>query len=179
MLAQTKVFPKVLSFNQAKYYIFSLVFIGLSVLTPAIFHQFNLVGAKFLPMHIFVILAGLLFGWRAGLLVGVLSPLMSYGLTHMPALTILPEIVLELGVYGLIAGTLMEKKLNIWISLLSAMVLGRLARLLFVLFSGLETNPSDYFIIGWPGVVLQLVLIPIVVYLLQKFFFKKNNEKTV
>lgn len=177
MAIQTKAFPRVLSFSQAKFYIFSLVFTGLSVLTPTIFHQFNLAGPRFLPMHIFVILAGLLFGWRAGLLVGVLSPLMSYGLTRMPAMAILPEVVLELGVYGLIAGLLAERKINIWISLLSAMILGRLARVLFVLISDSETSPLNYFQLGWPGMVLQLALIPLIVYLLQKFFFK--NGKTI
>ena len=179
MISQVKALPKVLIFSEIRYYIFSLAFAGLSVLTPAIFHQFNLAGAKFLPMHIFVLLAGLLFGWRAGLLVGTLSPLISYGLTQMPALNILPEIIMELGTYGLVTGLLREKKLNIWISLLSAMVLGRLARLLFVLISESETNLLNYLQMGWPGVVLQLALIPLAVYLLQKFFFKKNNEKTI
>src|SRR3989338_8904233 len=104
MFAQTKGLPKVLTFSQVKYYIFSAVFVGLAVVTPAIFHQFNLAGPKFLPMHIFVMLAGLLFGWRTGMLVGLLSPLMSYSITHMPPMAILPETVLELTVYGLTAG---------------------------------------------------------------------------
>ena len=57
MFTQTKVLPKVLTFSQVKYYIFSAVFVGLAVATPAIFHQFNFAGPRFLPMHIFVRLA--------------------------------------------------------------------------------------------------------------------------
>ncbi len=177
MFTQTKTLPRVLTFSEARYYIFSLVFIGLAVAAPSVFHQFNLAGAKFLPMHIFVLVAGLLFGWRTGVLVGVLSPLMSYGITHMPSMVILPEVVLELGIYGLAAGLLREKRLNIWAALLGAMVIGRLARLLFVLGFGLKTDPLYYFQISLPGILLQLALIPVAVYLLQKFFFK--NEKTI
>ena len=177
MFTQTKTLPRVLTFSEAKYYIFSLVFVGLAVATPSIFHQFNMAGAKFLPMHIFVLIAGLLFGWRTGVLVGVLSPLMSYGITHMPPMVILPEIILELGVYGFAAGLIREKRLNICVALLGAMIIGRLARLLFVLGFGLGTDPLYYFQISLPGILLQIALIPIAVYLLQRFFFK--NEKTI
>ena len=174
MFAQTKGLPKVLTFSQVKYYIFSAVFVGLAIVTPTIFHQFNLAGPKFLPMHIFVLIAGLLFGWRTGLLVGLLSPLMSYGITHLPPLAILPETILELAVYGLAAGLLREKGLNIWVALLGAMILGRLARLLFVLTFGLHTNFWQYLQISWPGIVLQLSLIPIIIYILQKFVLGKR-----
>jgi len=176
MFAQTKVLPRILTLSQVKYYIFSAVFTGLAVVTPTIFHQFNLAGPTFLPMHIFVLIAGLLFGWRTGLLVGLLSPLMSYSITHMPPLAILPETILELGVYGLAIGLLRERNLNIWVSLISAMVLGRLARLVFVLVFGLHTNFLQYLQMSWPGIALQLVLIPAVIYLLQKFLFKKDGK---
>lgn len=177
MFTQTKALPRVLTFIQVKYYIFSAVFVGLAVVTPTIFHQFNLAGPKFLPMHIFVLLAGILFGWRTGLLVGLLSPLMSYGLTHMPPMAILPETILELAVYGLTIGLLREKNLNIWGALLGAMILGRLARLAFILAFGLHTDFSKYLQMSWPGIILQLALIPVIIYLLQKYLFKKSETK--
>ncbi|KKT76826.1 MAG: hypothetical protein UW73_C0036G0005 [Microgenomates group bacterium GW2011_GWB1_44_8] len=177
MFTQTKVLPKVLTFSTIKYYIFSAVFVGLAVATPTIFHQFNLAGPRFLPMHIFVLIAGLLFGWRTGLLVGLLSPLMSYSITHMPPMAILPETVLELSIYGLAIGLLRERNLNIWVSLISAMVLGRLARLVFVLAFGLHTNFWQYLQMSWPGIVLQLALIPAVIYLLQRFLFNKSETR--
>lgn len=177
MTTQTKALPKVLTLSQAKYYIFSAIFVGLAVLTPTIFHQFNLAGPKFLPMHIFVLLAGLLFGWRTGLLVGLLSPLMSYGITHLPPMAILPETTLELAVYGLAIGLLRERGLNIWATLISAMILGRFARLAFVLAFGLHTNFWQYLQMSWPGIILQLALIPAIIYLLRKFLFKKGETK--
>ncbi len=175
MFTQTKALPRILTFSEVKYYIFSAVFVGLAVITPTIFHQFHLAGPTFLPMHIFVLLAGILFGWRTGLLVGLLSPLMSYSITHMPPMAILPETMLELAVYGLAIGLLRERGLNILVALLGAMILGRLARLVFVLGLGLQTNPLQYFQMSWPGIVLQLALIPIVICLLQKFVLPKNG----
>ena len=177
MFTQTKVLPKVLTFSQVKYYIFSAVFVGLAVATPTIFHQFNLAGPTFLPMHIFVMLAGLLFGWRTGVLVGLLSPLMSYGITHLPPMAILPETILELAVYGLAAGLLREKSFNVWFALLGAMILGRLARLAFIIAAGSEANPWMFIQMSWPGIVLQLALIPAVVYFLQRFLFKKSEPR--
>ncbi len=177
MLTQTKVLPRVLIFSEVKYYIFSAVFVGLAVGVPWILHQFHLAGPTFLPIHFFVMFAGFLFGWRTGVLVGILSPLMSYSLTFMPPAAILSETVLELAVYGLTIGLLREKGLNIWVALIGAMVLGRLARLLFVLAVGLKTNPLDYFQMSMPGIVLQIILIPFVIYLLQMFLFKKGETK--
>lgn len=177
--SQTKTLPKILSFTEIKCYIFSLTFVSLAVFVPWLCHQFHLAGPKFLPMHFFVMIAGFLFGWRTGLLVGFLSPLMSYGITHLPSIVILPEVVLELAFYGLIVGILREKKANIWIALLGAMIFGRLVRLLFVFVFGLTTNPLEYFLISWPGVLLQLALIPFFIFILQKFILGRENEKRV
>jgi len=170
MFAQTKILPKVLTFSQTKYYLFSLTFVGLAAGVPWLLHQFTLAGPKFLPMHFFVMFAGLLFGWRTGLLVGALSPLASFGLTHMPVMALLPQIVLELAVYGFVAGFLRERGLNVWVSLVSAMVLGRLARLAL-------SSDLSFMQASTPGMVLQLALIPVVIYLLQKFLFKKSETK--
>ncbi len=174
MFAQTKALPKVLTFSEIKYYIFSAAFVGSAVFVPWLAHQFHLAGPIFLPMHFFVMFAGFLFGWRTGLMVGVISPLMSYSLTQMPPAAILSETVLELTVYGLAIGLLRERGLNIWVALLGAMILGRLARLSFVLGLGLETNPFHYFQISWPGIVLQIALVPLIIYFLQKFVFAKR-----
>ena len=175
MSIQIKALPKILTFSEAKYYVFSAVFVSSAVFFPWLAHQFNMAGAKFLPMHFFVMFAGFLFGWRTGLLVGLLSPIMSYSITQMPGMAILPEVTLELAIYGLAIGILRERNMSILVSLTGAMLLGRLARWAFVLALGLQTNPLNYFRIGLPGTILQLALIPVVVYFLQKFVFKKNE----
>jgi len=165
--ALTTVPFRVLKFSDARLYAIASAFIALDVLVPwACHHVHPLAGPTFLPMHIFVILAGLLFGWRAGLLVGLFTPLISFGVSGMPVLAILPRITVELGAYGL-AGGFLRGKLNLGIlwALLGAMFLGRLALgLAVLLFSWGEANPLLYVWLvigqGWPGMLIQLIIIP-------------------
>lgn len=189
-ISKPQPFPVVLRYTDIRSYVFTLVFVLLDVLAPWVCHQFHLAGPTFLPMHIFVLLAGLLFGWRAGLIVGFLTPLTSYAISGMPVLRILPQIVVELSTYGLVAGILREKlNLRVIWSLIGAMISGRLVLCLAVLsvslivgesYSplGLEANP---FIVvwaviklGWPGIVIQLASIPIVIWLVGKFAAQKS-----
>lgn len=168
MLTQSAIFkvrPYILTFTDAKLYIFSVVFTALNVFLPYLTHQFNLAGPVFLPIHFFALIAGLVFGWRAGLLVGFFSPLVSFSLSGMPVLAIFPLITLEITTYGFVAGFLREKvKVNIWIAFLGALIAGRLMLLLAGSFLLIDKSSIDYLIyalkLGWPGILLQLALIP-------------------
>jgi len=185
-------FPMVLKYRDVRSYVLTAAFVSLAVLLPWVFHQFHLAGPTFLPMHIFVLMAGLLFGWRAGVIVGLFTPLASYAVSGMPVLSILPQIAVELSVYGLVAGVLREKYSlrPIW-SLLGAMIGGRLALSLALLLIylvagesysplGLETSPfaSLWSVIeqGWPGIAIQLASIPAIVWLAGKFAAKDSQE---
>ena len=185
------LFPKVLTFTDLRSYLFSAAFILLAVAAPWAFHQYHLAGPTFLPMHIFVLLAGLMFGWRAGLAVGLFTPLVSHAITGMPVLAILPQILIELSVYGLVAGLLREK-LNlrtVW-SLAGAMIAGRLALVLAVavlslfgaVYSPLGAEAGPLAVAwsavrqGWPGILMQLIFIPLVVILLGKWLAHEKPE---
>jgi hypothetical protein len=160
------------------------LFVALSVATPWVFHQFHLAGATFLPMHIFVLAAGLLFGWQVGLSVGLITPLISYAISGMPGLQVLPQVIVELSVYGLAAGLLREKlNLRVAWALIGAMAAGRLALLLAAsiayLLAGEAYSPlgtySNPLLATWatikqgaPGIALQLALIPGAIWLLSK-----------
>ena len=191
-ISKPQPFPVVLKYNDIRSYALTAVFVLAAVLVPWIFHQFHLAGPTFLPMHIFVLIGGLVFGWRAGLIIGLLTPLASYAVSGMPVLRLLPQIVIELSAYGLIAGILREKYnlRAIW-ALLGAMIGGRLALLLALLtiyfvagesYSplGLETNPFVAFwsVIeqGWPGIVVQMVSIPVIIWLAGKVTAKNIRE---
>ncbi len=180
-VARARLPEMVLKYTDVRSYVLTLVFVSLSVLTPWAFHQFHLAGPTFLPMHLFVLTAGLVFGWRAGLIVGSLTPLASYVVSGMPGVAVLPQIIIELSVYGMVAGLLREKfNLRISWALLGAMVAGRLAMLLAVLavylvigrvFSPLGPEASPFLAVwaavklGWPGLVIQLASIPLIVWM--------------
>lgn len=158
--------------------VLSGLFIAFGVILPMIFHQFNMGGPAFLPMHIPVLIAGLFLGGTEGLMVGFITPIISSVLTGMPpAFPMLPIMMFELATYGFLAGTFAHKmKLNIYISLILSMIGGRIAAGIVVLvlaqFFGFQGAPIPFVqaavITGLPGILIQLVFVPIVVKLLNK-----------
>lgn len=168
--------PLSLRLSDIRTYLVIAAFVVLSVLTPWAFHQYPTAGPTFLPMHLFIFVAALAGGWQAGAIVGLLTPLASFAISGMPPATILPQLVVEVTAYGLIAGLLRQKyNLNIVWSLLGAMVGGRLA-LLVAVFAVQAVTGHVYSPLGpsatpltavwntatqsWPGLLVQLAVIP-------------------
>ncbi len=133
----------------------------------------------FSPMHFPVLIAGLVIGPVEGLVCGLLTPALSYVINQLP-----PNgpfaMMAELGVYGLITGLCMktfgkEKGiLKIYISLIIAMIIGRIAGGLvtaFILNAGeysFSAWISAYFVGTAPAIIADLILIPIIVRALQR-----------
>jgi hypothetical protein len=173
----TRTLPLSLRFTDVRTYLIIAAFVVLSVLTPWLFHRFPTAGPTYLPMHFFVFVAALAGGWQAGAIVGLLTPFASYAVSGMPALTILPQIAVEVTAYGIIAGLLRQKfNLKVFWSLLGAMVAGRLALLVAVVIVQAITGhvysplgPSatplnavwDTIARSWPGLLAQIILIPV------------------
>ncbi|OGO07198.1 MAG: hypothetical protein A2Y92_05080, partial [Chloroflexi bacterium RBG_13_57_8] len=133
--------PFTLKLTDTRAYATIAVFTALSVLAPWGFHQCHIAGATFLPMHFFVFVAALAGGWQAGAIVGLLTPFASYATSGMPALTVLPQVAIEVTAYGLIAGLLRQKfGLKVGWSLLGAMAGGRLALLIAVVLVQVVTG---------------------------------------
>lgn len=154
-------------------------FVGLGVLIPMIFHMVNMGGPVFLPMHIPVLLAGFILGGRYGFLVGLITPIISSVITGMPPMIpILPIMVVELSLYGLISGILFNKvKLNTLLSLVLSMICGRAGGFLTVyimanILGFKKLNAVMWIktglVTGIPGIVIQLILIPTLLHILSK-----------
>lgn len=177
-----KALPKpVVKINNIELVNFSVLLVALAVALPWLTHQFYLAGQIFLPMHLFVFVAALLLGWRAGLMVGLLTPLVSFTVSGMPLPPVLPQIIIELATYGLVAGFCREKlKLNLYFSLIGGMIIGRLvlglsAWILGTAIFGPFVQIWQVIKIGWPGILIQLALVPLIVVLLKKYLGKNNN----
>lgn len=177
--------PLSINFTDIRTYGIIATFVFLSVLTPWAFHQFHLAGATYLPMHFFIFAAALTCGWQAGVIVGLLTPFASYLVTGMPAATVLPQIAIEVTVYGLLAGLLRQKfNLRVGWALLGAMVGGRIALLAAVVFiqlitgkvySPLGPDTTTYSAVwhtiaqSWPGMLALIVLIPTAFWAVGRF----------
>lgn len=166
------------------------MFLALGLVLPFLTGQIPSVGSMLLPMHIPVLLCGFLCGWQYGLAVGLVVPLFRSVLFGMPPM--MPTAVcmaFELAAYGLVSGWIYEKTagwrnkvMRIFPALLSAMVLGRMVwGIVSVILYGVQGNAFSWqlFVGGAllnaiPGIVLQLVIIPAVVILLERASIMKE-----
>jgi len=157
--------------------ILSAMFVAFGVLLPILTANIPEIGMMLLPMHIPVMLAGLILGYRYGLLVGIIVPLLRSFIFGMPVFMPMGiSMAFELGTYGLVIGlmyALSEHKniVSLYVSMIVAMIIGRIVWgiAMFVLVvsinGGMFTLNAFWmgaFVNAVPGIVLQLVLIPIV-----------------
>jgi hypothetical protein len=166
---------KVLSQPKVKTLSFIALFTVLAVAIPVVAHYFagSAAGRLFLPIHLFVFVAALLLGWRSGLAVGILTPLISFSFTGMPMAAVLPLVILELALYGILAGYFHKTRgWNVLYSLLGAMFLGRLALWAFIAILPIKMSASAYVLsalqAGLIGIAIQLLLIPLIYKTLKK-----------
>ncbi len=162
--------------------------IALCYVLPFLTGNIPQIGNMLCPMHIPVLLCGYICGPFYGLMTGVISPLLRSLTIGAPAL--FPNafaMAFELAAYGFFSG-LLYKKLpktlsSMYISLLSAMVIGRLiwgaVRVVVFGFGGSAFGWSAFmagaFTGAIPGIVLQIILIPAIVMTLKKSRLIKNE----
>lgn len=170
---------------------FSSICIALGIILPFLTGQIPEIGSMLLPMHIPVLICGFICGWKYGLLVGLITPLLRSVSFGMPP--IYPTAIamsFELAAYGFISGLLFKivnKKLNfilsVYSTLILALIIGRIVWG-FVRFGigmidktnifSLELFLSGAVISCWPGIIIQLFIIPILLLTLKKLNLLKN-----
>lgn len=178
----------------------SAMFLALALVLPFLTGQIPEIGSMLLPMHLPVLLCGFLCGWQWGLIVGFIAPLLRSLLFGMPPMvsTAIP-MAFELAAYGAFTGLfydwLLHAKLGflgspspqakhtviLYAALIVAMLIGRavwgVAKFAVVsLFtSGVFTLPMFFagaFVTAWPGIVVQLVIIPPIVLAVNRMKLK-------
>ena len=166
--------------KQVKYLVMTALCVALGVVLPVTLHAIPNAGSILLPMHIPVLLCGLVCGPVYGLACGILAPLLSSLITSMPPMAMLPSMICELAVYGLVAGILIRviktryNIANLYLSLLGAMLIGRVVSgaLNSLIFRAgeysLQLWLTGAFVTALPGIAIQLVLLPVLVLALQK-----------
>ena len=156
-----------------------------AVALPELLHLIGIVGGSgsalgeiFLPMHISILLLGLLAGPVAGALAGGLSPIISFALTSMPKENMLPFMVIELFVYGYAAGKLASFDMPCIFKVVLSQLAGRAVKFAAIVLGFYAFNtavtPNSFITslyMGIAGIALQLILIPVIVRLTEK-----NNE---
>jgi len=158
----------------------------MGVVLPLALHGIPLGGRIFLPMHIPALIAGLLLGPAAGLVVGVGSPVLSAAFTGQPTVPYMVPMILELATYGVFAGFLRplvervagarHRTATLLVTLALAMVAGRLVWMAVAValapVVGIQARPLAAALAaigaGWPGMAIQLALIPAIVRAIER-----------
>lgn len=161
--------------------VLAALFLALAFVLPMITGHVPQIGNMLCPMHFPVLLAGFVLGGPWGLALGFIAPLLRSALFGMPPMyPIAISMAFELATYGLVSGLVWHRVKHtlpmMYAALVSAMVAGRLVwgAVRFVL-AGLSGTafPFSAFLSGAlltavPGIIAQLILIPLILSALQK-----------
>ena len=161
--------------------VLAALFLNLGLVLPFFTGNIPAFGAMLLPMHLPVLLCGIILGPRYGALVGLILPITRFFMIGMPplmptAISMTTELAAYGGVIGILYGRLPKTVPYLYASLIGAMLAGRLvwagSR---VLLLGLRDIPFSFelFLAGAfanaiPGIVLQIIFIPTMIYVLKK-----------
>lgn len=160
----------------------SAVFFALGLMLPFFTGQIREIGKMLLPMHIPVMLCGFICGQWYGLIIGFLLPIIRSVAFGMPIFY--PSAIamsFELMTYGFFVGFIYninktKKIFSIYLSLIISMILGRIVwGIVSLILYGIiqKTFTLSFFIAttisnGFPGIILQIILIPIVLKIIDK-----------
>ena len=164
--------------SYVKKLVFTAVCAALCLVLPMAFHSIPNAGSIFLPMHIPVLLCGLICGWPFGFVCGLLGPFIS-SFTGMPPAAVLPSMMVECATYGLVAGLMMKyihtrhNVADLYISMITAMILGRVVAgfakaWVFTPGTGAFAWVTTSLVTGIPGICIKLVVMPAVVLALTR-----------
>lgn len=163
--------------EELKKLIYAALFLALGIVLPFATAQIKEIGDSLLPMHLPVLICGFICSWKYGLAVGLVLPFIRSALFGMPPLY--PQAVwmaLELATYGLVAGLLYKKTGLKYLSLIAAMLFGRVVwGIAKAILLGVADKPfgisafiTGGFVDALPGIILQLILIPVIVRLYER-----------
>lgn len=174
--------------------VLAALFMAIGIILPFFTGQIPQIGRMLLPMHLPVLLCGLICGWQYGGVVGFVLPLLRYGMFGMPA--IFPDgiaMAFELAAYGVLAGFLYSRSrwkcvVALYRALILAMIGGRVVwGVVRVLLTGVAGEAFTWkmfmagaFLNAIPGIVLQLVFIPVLMVALDRagmvHFSRKQSQ---
>lgn len=144
--------------NELKTYLFVFLFVAGNIILPQLCHLIPDGGKMFLPIYFFTLMASYKYGVKVGLMTAVLSPVVNSLFFGMPALAILPAILIKSVVLALAASFVANKTqkvsiVNLLIVVLAYQCVGTLAE--WAMTSSFYVAIQD-FRLGIPGMVLQL-----------------------
>lgn len=172
-----------------KLLVYAALCLALCMVLPFLTGQIPEIGSMLCPMHIPILLCGFICGWPWGLAVGAIAPILRTLIFGMPPMyPTAIAMAFELAAYGAVAGLLYKllprKPWSVFVTLIVAMLLGRLVwGCAMLVLTGIKGNSftlqaflAGAFVKAWPGILLQIVLIPPIVLALNKAGVIENKR---
>jgi riboflavin transporter FmnP len=168
--------------NNIKKLVITALLLALGLVLPFLTGQIQQIGSMLLPMHLPVFLCALICGWEFGVPMALVLPILRSLLFGMPPMyPTAIAMAFELATYAFVAGFLYRKikkqtVLSLYISIIAAMIIGRIVwGGCMMILLGIKGNSFTYsaFLSGAllnaiPGIILQLILIPVIMVALKK-----------
>lgn len=148
-----------LNYNDAKTYIVAALFVVGNILLPQLCHLVPQGGMVLLPIYFFTLVGAYKYGWKAGLLTALLSPLCNHLLFGMPAAAVLVPILAKSTILAVTAGYVASRYGKVSITLLAAVVATyQVAGSAFEwAWTGSISAALQDLRLGIPGMLLQIV----------------------
>ena len=178
--------------------VLSAMFLGLGLVLPFFTGQIPQIGSMLLPMHLPVILCGFICGWKYGLVVGAVTPILRSAVFGMPPMyPTAIAMAFELAAYGFLVGFLFKNARwqclkSLYRCLIISMLGGRVVwGIVMTVILGLGENGftltaflTGAFLNAIPGIIVQLILVPAIMLAHNKthlvpFRNNKNHKKEV
>lgn len=146
-----------LDFDQLKTYLFVTLFVAGNIIFPQLCHLIPNGGHIFLPIYFFTLIASYKYGMKVGVMTAVLSPAVNSILFGMPAVAVVPSIMIKSVFLAIAASWVAEKsnKVSLWsvlLVILSYQLFGSLVE--WIMTGSLYAAAVD-FRLGVPGMLIQ------------------------
>lgn len=164
-----------------KHMILASLFIALGIVLPFLTGSNQQLGSVFLLMHLPILIAGLVLGFKYGFLVGLITPILRSLLVGMPPLfPFAVTMMFELAAYGFLIGLfyklLPKSPVYVYVSLIISLILGRIifgiAAYIIYPLAGITFTFDQFikagFVTSLPGIAIQIVLVPLLFIYLKK-----------
>lgn len=168
---------------KVKKLVLSGLFLALTMILPSLLGAISPeIGSMLSPIHVPVLLCGFFCGWKYGGIVGFLAPLVKFTIYGVPPLyPVGISMCVELATYGVVSGILYQilpkKTINIYVSLICAMIVGRVMYgistcLLLMAKGGVYTFSmfiTSTVIKATPAIIAHIMIIPTIVIIARKY----------
>ncbi|MDD4760287.1 MAG: ECF transporter S component [Bacteroidaceae bacterium] len=147
-----------LNYKEAKTYLFATLFVLGNIALPQLCHLIPQGGFIFLPIYFFTLIGAYKYGMRVGLLTAILSPIINCLLFGMPALAMLPAILVKSVVLAIAAALIAHRAQKVSLLLMFAVVLTY--QFVGGIFEAIQTGSITASLqdvrLGLPGLLFQI-----------------------